>query len=136
FRLSVPLTASIIQALLFKVGGQVYAVPAAHVVEALPLGVEELVGRGREGAAAPPGGGAPVLRLQSLLGVETPPGRRAAALHIRYGERSFVATCDKIIGPRTIVVRSLGPLLSPLPLYAGVTISGAGKAQLVLDLAA
>jgi chemotaxis protein histidine kinase CheA/ActR/RegA family two-component response regulator len=124
FRLSVPLTASIIQALLFKVGGQVYAVPAAHVIEALPIGEEEV-----------PGGG-PVLRLQALLGVETPPGRRAAALRIRYGERRFVATCDKIIGPRTIVVRPLGALLAPLPLYAGVTISGAGKAQLVLDLAA
>jgi chemosensory pili system protein ChpA (sensor histidine kinase/response regulator) len=45
-------------------------------------------------------------------------------------------TCDKIIGPRTIVVRPLGPLLSALPLYAGVTVSGAGKAQLVLDLGA
>jgi chemotaxis protein histidine kinase CheA/ActR/RegA family two-component response regulator len=125
FRLSVPLTASIIQALLFKVGGQVYAVPAAHVIEALPLGDEELASAG-----------GPVLRLQALLGVETPPGRRASALRIRYGERRFIATCDKIIGPRTIVVRSLGALLSPLPLYAGVTISGAGKAQLVLDLGA
>src|SRR4029450_4732749 len=41
FRLSVPLTASITQALLFKVGGQVYGIPAVHVVEALPLGHED-----------------------------------------------------------------------------------------------
>src|SRR5581483_3215935 len=117
------------------VGGQVYAVPAVHVVEALPLGLDDLL-HGREAAAALLGPGVPVLRLQSLLGLETPPGRRGAALRIRYGERSFVATCDKIIGPRTIVVRPLGALLGPLPLYAGVTVSGAGKAQLVLDLAA
>jgi chemotaxis protein histidine kinase CheA/ActR/RegA family two-component response regulator len=134
FRMSVPLTAAITQALLFKVGGQVYAVPAVHVVEALPLGLDDLL-HGRE-ALALLGPGVPVLRLQSLLGVETPPGRRGAALRIRYGERSFVATCDKIIGPRTIVVRPLGPLVGQMPLYAGVTISGAGKAQLVLDLAA
>jgi chemosensory pili system protein ChpA (sensor histidine kinase/response regulator) len=136
FRLSVPLTAAITQALLFKVGGQVYAVPAAHVVEALPIGLDDLLSQSRESAAAVLGPGVPVLRLQSLLGVETPPGRRGAALRIQYGERSFVATCDKIIGPRTIVVRPLGPLVGQLPLYAGVTISGAGKAQLVLDLAA
>jgi chemotaxis protein histidine kinase CheA len=133
FRLSVPLTASITQALLFKVGGQVYGIPAVHVVEALPLGLEDLVTPTRDGR---PAFHEPVLRLQSLLGVETPPGRRGAALRIRYGERSFVATCDKIIGPRTIVVRPLGPLLGQISLYAGVTISGAGKAQLVLDLAA
>jgi chemotaxis protein histidine kinase CheA len=136
FRLSVPLTAAITQALLFKVGGQVYAVPAVHVVEALPIGLDDLLSHGREAAASVLGPGVPVLRLQSLLGVETPPGRRGAALRIRYGERSFVATCDKIIGPRTIVVRPLGPLMGQLPLYAGVTVSGAGKAQLVLDLAA
>jgi chemotaxis protein histidine kinase CheA len=135
FRLAVPLTASITQALLFKVGGQVYAVPAAHVVEALPLGMEDLA-PGERAILRGVAEGLPVLRLGVLLGVETPPGRRGAALRIRYGERSFVATCDKIIGPRTIVVRPLGPLLAPLPLYAGVTISGAGKAQLVLDLAA
>jgi chemosensory pili system protein ChpA (sensor histidine kinase/response regulator) len=135
FRLAVPLTAAITQALLFKVGGQVYAVPAVHVVEALPLGLDDLL-HGTESAAALLGPGVPVLRLQTLLGVETPPGRRGAALRIRYGERNFVTTCDKIIGPRTIVVRPLGPLVGQMPLYAGVTVSGAGKAQLVLDLAA
>jgi CheY-like chemotaxis protein len=141
FRLSVPLHAAITQALLFKVGGQVYAVPAAHVVQVLPLGpdallvkegaLEEVAVREKNGEAR-----VPILRLQALLGVDIPPGRRAAGLHIRYGQRSFLATCDKIIGPRTIVVRPPGPILGVLPLYAGVTVSGAGKAQLVFDLSA
>lgn len=142
FRLTVPLTAAITQALLFKVGGQVYAIPAAQVVEALPLGPDDLLvkGGGLEGVTrrTPAGHGPPIpiLRLHAVLGVEVSPGRRAAALHVRYGDRRFILTCDKVIGPRTIVVRPLGPLLGLLPLYAGVTISGAGKAQLVLDLAA
>ena len=33
-------------------------------------------------------------------------------------------------------MKNLGPLLSPLPLYAGGTISGSGKVQLILDPAA
>jgi chemosensory pili system protein ChpA (sensor histidine kinase/response regulator) len=141
FRVAVPMHAAITQALLFKVGGQVYAVPAAHVVQALPLGPDALLVKDGavEGVAlrrASADAHVPILRLQSLLGLETAPGRRTAALHIRYGERGFIATCDKIIGLRTIVVRPLGPLLGTLPLYAGVTISGAGKAQLVLDLGA
>jgi CheY-like chemotaxis protein len=49
-------------------------------------------------------------------------------------EDTFAVTCDKVIGPREIVVRSLGPLLTGLPFYAGATISGAGKVQLILDV--
>jgi chemotaxis protein histidine kinase CheA/ActR/RegA family two-component response regulator len=136
FRLSVPLSAKITQALLFKLGGQVYAVPAAHVIEAVPVGPTMLTGNSVVIAMPSDQAGAtmPLLRLHALLGVELPPGRRAAALHVRYGGRDFVLTCDKIIGPRTVVIRPPGPLLGLMPLYAGVTASGAGKAQLVLDL--
>jgi chemotaxis protein histidine kinase CheA len=142
FLLTVPLSAAITEAVLFKVGGQVYAVPAAHVLQALPL--PDALRAAAAKAVRPPGeapsgrppGPLPVLRLQALLGVEMPPVRRAAALLLRFGERSFIASCDKIIGPRTIVVRPLDPVLSGLQLYAGVTISGAGKAQLIFDLGA
>jgi CheY-like chemotaxis protein len=139
FHLSVPLSGAITQALLFKLGGQVYAVPAAHVVEALPVGPEILAGNSVVTTlpAQHPAGDVPalpLLRLHALLGVELPPGRRAAALHVRYGGRDFVFTCDKVIGPRTVVIRPPGPLLGLIPLYGGVTASGAGKAQLVLDL--
>jgi chemosensory pili system protein ChpA (sensor histidine kinase/response regulator) len=139
FHLSVPLGGTITQALLFKLGGQVYAVPAAHVVEALPVGPDVLAGNAivTPMPARHPVGNLPalqLLRLHALLGVELPPGRRAAALHVRYGGRDFIFTCDKVIGPRTVVIRPPGPILGLIPLYAGVTASGAGKAQLVLDL--
>jgi CheY-like chemotaxis protein len=78
----------------------------------------------------------PILKLHALLGLELPPGRRAAALHVRYAGRNFFITCDKVIGPHTIVVRPPGPPIGLIPFYAGVTASGAGKAQLVLDLGA
>jgi chemosensory pili system protein ChpA (sensor histidine kinase/response regulator) len=141
FRLSLPLSGTITQALLFKLGGQVYAVPAAHVIEALPVGPDILAGSAivTPMPAKYPTGNAPtlmLLRLHSLLGVELPPGWRAAALHVRYGGRDFIFTCDKVIGPRTVVIRPPGPLLGLISLYAGVTASGAGKAQLVLDLGA
>ena len=145
FRLRMPLATAITHALLFKVGGQVYAIAAAHVVEALPLDPEALTAQGQYQLPAPaaaPGAAPawpaaiPVLRMQALLGAETPPGRRLAALHVRLGDRRFIIACDRIIGPRVIVVRSLGPLLDALPLFAGITLSGSGKAQLVLDPAA
>jgi CheY-like chemotaxis protein len=139
-RLIVPLTTAITEAFLFKLGGQVYAVPTAHVIEALPPFASDLPpSASSSGTAAPQAGDAPetpMLRLQALLGLEMPPDHKLAALRLRYGERSFVVTCDRLIGPRTIVVRPLGPVLGLVPYLAGVTVSGAGKAQLVLDVAA
>ena len=141
FRLSLPLFGAITQGLLFKIGGQVYAVPAAHVIEVLAIGHNVLAGTtcsasdsGELPAIASVS--VPILKLHALLGLELPPGRRAAALHVRYAGRNFLITCDKVIGPRTIVVRPPGPLIGLIPIYAGVTASGAGKAQLVLDLGA
>jgi chemotaxis protein histidine kinase CheA/ActR/RegA family two-component response regulator len=141
FRLSLPLTGAITQGLLFKIGGQVYAVPAAHVIEVLPIGHNVLAGTtptAKDSGELPAIAGVtvPILKLHAMFGLELPPGRRAAALHVRYGGRNFLITCDKVIGPRTIVVRPPGPLIGLIPIYAGVTASGAGKAQLVLDLGA
>jgi chemotaxis protein histidine kinase CheA/ActR/RegA family two-component response regulator len=132
FVVRLPLTTAVEQALLFKVGGQVYAVPAARVQEAAEIDPNDLrpnervTVRGRE---------LPVVRLGALFGVPPPPGHsRRAALVMTSGELEFAITCDRVIGPREIVVRSLGPLLADLPLYAGATISGAGKVQLILDV--
>jgi chemotaxis protein histidine kinase CheA len=149
FTIRLPLTTAVQQALLFKVGGQVYAVPAARVEEATTIAQSDITtsddGVDRVQLPAAPGRDAttlPLVRLGALLGVPPPPGAnlRRAALVIGLGAdhpsglTRYVLTCDKVIGPREIVVRSLGPLLADLPLFAGATISGAGKVQLILDV--
>jgi chemosensory pili system protein ChpA (sensor histidine kinase/response regulator) len=139
FVVRLPLTTAITTAVLFKVGGQVYGLPAAYVVESGYGDAAAAVADGSAlmGAVQAHGGEVPVLSLHRLLGAELPPGqRRVPAIVVTFGDRQFAVSCDKIVGPREIVVRSLGPLLAPLGLYAGATISGAGKVQLVLDLAA
>jgi chemotaxis protein histidine kinase CheA/CheY-like chemotaxis protein len=137
FTVRLPLTTAVQQALLFKVGGQVYAVPAARVSEALQIGVEDIRTSPGGDSLVLPSGTLPLVRLGALLGVPAPPGtsRRAALLITPPEGATFAMTCDKVIGPREIVVRSLGPLLASLRLYAGATISGAGKVQLILDVA-
>jgi chemosensory pili system protein ChpA (sensor histidine kinase/response regulator) len=132
FKLTLPLAGAITQGLLFKIGGQVYAVPAAHVIEVLPIGHNVLTSGTPSASAsgelpAIRGVSVPILKLHALLGLELPPGRRAAALHVRYAGRNFLITCDKVIGPRTIVVRPPGPLIGLIPFYSGVTASGAGQ---------
>ncbi|HEY3357833.1 MAG TPA: response regulator, partial [Polyangia bacterium] len=137
FVIRLPLTTAITTAVLFKIGGQVYALPAAHVGQSAYADPAALAGAAGPFALATHDGEVPLLNLHDMLGVDLPAGvRRLPAIVLALGDRRFAVTCDKIIGPREIVVRSLGPLLAPLGLYAGATISGAGKVQLVLDLQA
>jgi chemotaxis protein histidine kinase CheA len=125
FTLRLPLSTSLAQAVLFKVGGQVYAIPAVHVIDSTlvepaaqtTVAKHELV---------------PVLRLETLLGHGSSSDRRPGIV-VSFAGKKLVCTVDKIVGPREIIIKPLGPLLAPLTLYAAATISGSGKVQLILD---
>jgi chemosensory pili system protein ChpA (sensor histidine kinase/response regulator) len=115
-------------AMLFKVGGQVYAIPSVHVVSIEPgtlvdAGATHTLVRHEQ---------VPVLRLEAMLGHGVTGDRRAAVV-VTFGGKTLACTVDKIVGPREIIIKPLGPLLAPLSLYAAATISGSGKVQLILD---
>ncbi len=134
FTLRLPITTAISQALLFKIAGNVYAVPNVHVIETAHIEASSPVMPNhlrREGEIVP------LVVLQQVLGEPVPAdARRVPAVVIEYAGKRLAITCDRVIGPREIVVKSLGPLLAPMPLFAGGTISGSGKVQLILDSAA
>jgi chemotaxis protein histidine kinase CheA len=138
FTMRLPLTTAVSNALLFKVGGHVYAIPNAHVLET----VEVAAVRGAAGTVALPAqlrvrsGTVPLVLLHGVLGTAPPAAGPVPAVVIDYAGRRLALTCDRVVGPREIVVKSLGPLLSPLSLYVGGTISASGKVQLILDPAA
>ncbi len=125
FSLRLPLSTALAQAMLFKVGGQVYAIPHVHVVDTLLVEPNATSATVRHEVI-------PVLRLESLLGHGLASERRPAVV-ISFAGKSLVCTVDKIVGSREIIIKPLGPLLAPLTLYAGATISGSGKVQLILD---
>jgi chemotaxis protein histidine kinase CheA len=125
FAMRLPLSTSLAQAMLFKVGGQVYAIPAVHVTETsvVEAGASTATVRGEQ---------VPVLRLESLLGQSVGSERRPGVA-VTFAGKTLVCTVDKVVGPREIIIKPLGPLLAPLTLYAAATISGSGKVQLILD---
>jgi chemotaxis protein histidine kinase CheA len=125
FSLRLPLSTSLAQAMLFKVGGQVYAIPAVHVTDTTLVepGAHTTLVRHES---------LPVLRLETLLG-HGPSNERRPAIVVAFAGKHLVCSVDKIVGPREIIIKPLGPLLAPLTLYAAATISGSGKVQLILD---
>lgn len=134
FTIRLPVSTAVSHAMLFKLYRDVYAIPQLHVVETaqvdcwdeqFPTHLEV-----REGQI-------PLLHLQQLLNARSPVEMPTLpVIVVAYAGRQFALTCDKVVGPRDIVVKDLGPLLSPLPLYSGATLSGSGKVQLILDVAA
>jgi chemotaxis protein histidine kinase CheA len=125
FSLRLPLSTSLAQAMLFKVGGQVYAIPAVHVVDTCVVEANVATTPSKHEQL-------PVLRLETLLGNGSP-GERRPGVVVVFAGKGLVCTVDKIVGPREIIIKPLGPLLAPLTLYAAATISGSGKVQLILD---
>ncbi|MEZ4368849.1 MAG: response regulator [Kofleriaceae bacterium] len=131
FTLRLPLSTAVSHAMLFKVGGQVYALPNVHAIDTGTVEADATTAsyRGHE---------VPVVRLETLLhpaGEPPPQPVRRPAVMIDYAGRTFACTVDKLVGPREIVLKPLGPLLEPLALYTGATISASGKVQLILDTA-
>jgi chemotaxis protein histidine kinase CheA len=125
FSLRLPLSTALAQAMLFKIGGQVYAIPNVHVVDTTMVDALATTASVRHEVL-------PVLRLDQIIGHASATERRPGVV-VSFAGKRLVCTVDKIIGPREIIIKPLGPLLAPLTLYAGATISGSGKVQLILD---
>jgi chemosensory pili system protein ChpA (sensor histidine kinase/response regulator) len=136
FTLRVPLSTAVAEATLFKVEGQVYAIPQLSVRATLavdPGATAVLIGDQA----------IPVLALEQLLGGvglrrrpsldDLAPREKRPALLVEFAGHYAACTVAKIVGRREIVIKPLGALLAPLTLYAGATISGSGKVQLILD---
>jgi two-component system chemotaxis sensor kinase CheA len=136
FTIRVPVESRVLEAVLFKVGDQVFAVPSARVDEVLEIDKDLLLREPGPDRLRIGEDTLPVVRLGALLLLPPPPGigdRRSALVLLSRGQR-FAITCDRVIGPREIVVRRLPPALIGLRPWAGATISGAGKVQLIFDV--
>ena len=145
FAIQMPMTTAMAQALLFKAGDQVYAIPVVHVSETLFVEPDDL----QEGDLCrlrTRDGWIPLLYLHRVLGIPSPlPLRRLhdpeisharqPVIVIRLGDSRFGITCTRVVGPREIVLKGLGTLLAPHPMLAAATISGSNKVQFVLDVA-
>jgi len=135
FTLRLPATLAIVRALLARVGRETYAVPLAHVAEAVDPrhgevqqvdGRETLVLRGRA---------IPLVRLRELLGVtdgEAPSGRQPIIV-LEIGERRSGVVVDAVLGHQEIVVKPVQLPRGAPPVFSGATILGDGAPALILD---
>lgn len=139
FKLTVPLSISVLDAFSFLCGGQRFVTPVVTVEEIIELDPRDVV----EGVALPGqrpvrlvrrrGSAVPLLSLATLFSMP-PAGAEAKALIVRRGDDTMAFAIDRMLGQQEVVVRPLNDSLIKVPGVAGATDLGDGKPTLVLDL--
>ena len=137
FLLRVPLTLASIQALLFKVGGRLYAVPLSSVLEITRITEKDIhrvdqreVIQIRE----------QILTLVRLDRLEKTPAlenrKRSFVIVIGSADRRFGLQVDSMVGEEELVVKPLSSDLVSSELVSGASILGDGTVVLILNVPA
>jgi two-component system chemotaxis sensor kinase CheA len=138
FTIRIPLTLTIVSALIVECCGERFAMPQSCVVELVSASgasswtIEYIDGsavlRLRDRLL-------PLVSLQELLGLE--PSAEAAAetciVVARVGAFTFGVIVDRVFDTEEIVVKPVATVLRHLKLYSGATIMGDGSVILILD---
>ena len=136
FRIYLPLTLAVAQALLVRVGGRTYAIPSVMVEQVMEL-KEAAVDRIRaDGTAEWLGNRYPYYFLPRLLGdAYTLPEqqRRYSLLLLRAGAQRVSVQVDELRGNQEVVIKNIGPQLARVIGIAGATVLGDGEVVLILN---
>lgn len=137
FRLMMPLTLASIQALLFRVGMRLYAVPLAAVVEITRTQDDEIhhvqgheVFQLREQVLT-------LVRLNRLdPQIAKERSKRTFVIVIGTGSRKFGLAVDALVGEEELVIKALEDHLVTSSLVSGASILGDGTVVLILNVPA
>lgn len=135
FRIQLPLSLSILTAMLFKVGEETYALPLGDVVEAVTLPVQEIKTVGKKPAFNLRGRILPLVDGRRFLGIEAKAddASHLTVLVLRNGETRLGLIIDRILSQQEIVLKGLGHYLKHIRGFSGATILGDGRVALVID---
>lgn len=135
FIITMPLTLAVTQAVMVKIGEDLFAIPSVLVEQ-----VQEYKGKKYDPLLEMneiewKGNRYPLRSLDGLLGGSPVASaqKRASVILARSGGQRAAVQVDEIIGNREIVVKPIGPQLSRLSGIAGATVLGNGQVVLILN---
>jgi two-component system chemotaxis sensor kinase CheA len=136
FRIKLPLTLAIIQALMVAVGNEIYAIPLSSVDETTMITGRDVKMVQNQEVIMLRGSILPLYRLAALLQVpgHSSAGEEMYVVVVRKGEQQIGLVVDTLIGQQEIVIKSLGKLLTGIPGIAGAIVAGDGNVRLILDI--
>lgn len=136
FKIRLPLTLAIIQALLVKVGDETYAIPLSSVDETTMISKADIKMVQSQEVVLLRGKVLPLVKAGDLLDSPNKQENNEDIMYVvvgRKGDKQLGIVVDSLIGQQEIVIKSLGRLLTGIPGVAGGTILGDGAVSLILD---
>jgi len=137
WRLTIPLTLAIIQALTVECAGERYVIPQVAVHEM--VFVDGQTTRIEYASGAPVyrlrGRLLPLVRLDQTLGRSRGGDDGVYVAVLQADGRRFGLVVDRVLNTEEVVVKALTARVKDVGLYAGATILGDGKVGLILDVA-
>ena len=134
FRIRLPLTVAISDALMVNVGSQTLAIPVAAVKQAISVRPDDI--RTVDGVESVEIEGEPVdlVRLDRVLGIPAPEaGGALSIVNLRTGRKTLAVVVEEFLNKEEIVIKSLGAFLQGIGPFSGATVTGEGRVILLLD---
>ena len=136
FRIELPLTLMIVDALLVRIGDQQMAVPEPMLHEVLRVHEHEITRFENNEAMRHRDATLPLLHLRRLFGMGDALSPVAYVLVVSAGRYPVGLVVDKLAGLREIVVHPVTDPLVAMPGIGGATELGDGQVSLILDVPA
>jgi two-component system, chemotaxis family, sensor kinase CheA len=135
FSIQLPLTLSIIAAMLVEVGNEKYAIPITSILETAIIEKSDILLVHEQQVIDYRGKVVPLLSLKKLFDVDTDDhdDQLLSIVIVRRGEKMAALIVDAFIGQQEIVLKSLGSYLSDVFAISGATILGDGQVALIVD---
>jgi two-component system chemotaxis sensor kinase CheA len=135
FALKLPLTLAIIQALLVKVSGEIYAIPLGVVAETAVISSHEVKYVSNQEVIFLRDETLPLMRLGRYLGLPGENGQGSfPVVVVEVALKSVAIAVDELMGQQEIVITSLDRFLKRIRGFGGATILGTGEVALILDI--
>jgi two-component system chemotaxis sensor kinase CheA len=134
FRLELPLTLAITDALIATVGGQTFAIHRSSVHEVIEIDNAAIKAFENNEILLHRDQVLPLVRLSRVFNLSGKTDGVSHALVVGSGSRMTGLVVDKVLGLREVVVRSLHDPLTDVPGITGATELGDGRPVLILDV--
>ncbi|MCK2156923.1 chemotaxis protein CheA [Exiguobacterium sp. 17-1] len=133
FRISLPLTLSIISAMLVKLGEETYAIPLTAILETTSLKQDAILQAHREKVFDFRGQLVPLISLNQVYELPHVEADAYSVVVVRSGEKLAGLIVSELIGQQEIVMKPLGSYLEGIRAISGATILGDGQVALIID---
>jgi len=138
FRIMLPITLAIIQALVVRAAGEQFAIPLTSVEESLRIYSRDIRTVERREVFTLRDFTLPLLRLADAFRLdgdrEEGPDTKWFVVVTRSGEKVAGILVDALVRQQEVVIKSIGERLKTIPGIAGATEVGEGEIVLVIDV--